>query len=147
MPVTVQVANKWELFRGLYESPVIKHFGDINQAGKRMELMFARPEIETPSGLKAASVSTSIYNEGLPLVSALYACSEAICGINLEPVRKPCDVSYTFLPNMAYFEFLPVKNERDGSIEMNSNNEDTELVNLVNVKTGQCYEQVVTTCA
>ncbi|KAA3464514.1 indole-3-acetic acid-amido synthetase GH3.17-like [Gossypium australe] len=292
MPVTAQVSNKWELFRGLYESPLIKHFGDINQAGKRMDFMFARPEIETPSGLKAASVSTSIYNEcnfrtilpklytspvetifcpdpnqglycqllfgliqrdevvkvgsvfastvlraikflenhwqelcydiktgrlsdwitdsgcrnaaslvmkpnpeqadsieticnckswegiirklwpkaryiccvctgimrqyttelefycrGLPLVSALYACSEAVCGINLEPLHKPCDVSYTFLPNMAYFEFLPVKNERDGSIEMKSNNEDTELVDLVNVKAGQCYELVVTTCA
>ncbi|TYG72557.1 hypothetical protein ES288_D04G030500v1 [Gossypium darwinii] len=278
MPVTAEVANKWELFRGLYESPAIKHFGDINQAGKRLELMFGRPEIETPSGLKAASVSTSIYNEcnfrtilsklytspietifcpdpnqglycqllfgliqrdevvkvgsvftstvlrgikfvenhwqelcydikigqltdwitdsgcrnaaslvmkpnpeqadlieticnsrcigcictgimrqyttelefysrGLPLVSDLYACSEAICGINLEPLHKPCDVSYTFLPNMAYFEFLPVKNEGDGSIEMKSNNEDTELVDLVNVKAGQCYELVVTTCA
>ncbi|KAB2033599.1 hypothetical protein ERO13_D04G027400v2 [Gossypium hirsutum] len=292
MPVTAEVANKWELFRGLYESPAMKHFGDINQAGKRLELMFARPEIETPSGLKAASVSTSIYNEcnfranlpklytspvetifcpdpnqglycqllfgliqrdevvkvgsvfastvlrgikflenhwqelcydiktgrlsdwitdsgcrnaaslvmkpnpeqadlieticnckswegiirklwpkaryiccictgimrqyttelefycrGLPLVSDLYACSEAICGMNLEPLCKPCDISYTFLPNMAYFEFLPVKNEGDGSIEMKSNNEDTELVDLVNVKAGQCYELVVTTCA
>ncbi|KAG8497240.1 hypothetical protein CXB51_008472 [Gossypium anomalum] len=292
MPVTAQVAKKWELFRGLSESPVIKHFGDINQASKRMELMFARPEIETPSGLKAASVSTSKYNgskfrtllpklytspietifcpdpnhgfycqllfgliqrdevvkvgslfastvlrgikflenhwqelcydiktgrlsdwitdsgcrnaaslimkpnpeqaelienicnckswegiirklwpktryiccictgimgqyttelefycRGRPFVSAVYACSEAICGINLEPLCKPSDVSYIFLPNMAYFEFLPVKNERDGSIEMKSNDEDTELVDLVNVKAGQCYELVVTTCA
>ncbi|TYI40521.1 hypothetical protein ES332_A02G168700v1 [Gossypium tomentosum] len=292
MPVTAQVAKKWELFRCLSESPVIKHFHDINQASKRMELMFARPEIETPSGLKAASVSISKYNgskfrtllpklytspietifcpnpnhglycqllfgliqreevvkvgslfastvlrgikflenhwqelcydiktgrlsdwitdsgfrnsaslimkpnpeqadlienicncksweriirklwpearyiccictgiirqyttelefycRGLPLVSAVYACSEAICGINLEPLCKRSDVSYTFLPNMAYFEFLPVKNEPDGSIEMKSNDEDTELVDLVNVKAGQCYELVVTTCA
>ncbi|KAK5843256.1 hypothetical protein PVK06_005708 [Gossypium arboreum] len=248
MPVTAQVAKKWELFRCLSESPVIKHFHDINQASKRMELMFARPEIETPSGLKAASVSTSKYNGSkfrtlLPklytspietifcpnpnhglycqllfgliqrdevvkvgslfastvlrgikflenhwqelcydiktgrlsdwitdsgfrnsaslimkpnpeqadlienICNSVYACSEAICGINLEPLCKPSDVSYTFLPNMAYFEFLPVKNERDGSIEMKSNDEDTELVDLVNVKAGQCYELVVTTCA
>ncbi|KAE8725429.1 Indole-3-acetic acid-amido synthetase GH3.17 [Hibiscus syriacus] len=251
-PVTAEVAQKGELFRTLYESPVMKHFGDINQAGKRMEFMFARPEIETPSGLTAASVTTSIYKEswframlpkcytspvetifcpeteqslycqllfgliqrdevvlvgsvfasallravkflenhwrelcsdikagqishritdsgcrsaaslimkpnpqqadlienicnskswegiirklwpkanhvrcictgvmrqytaelefysgGLPLVSALYASSEAHCGINLNPLCKPADVSYTFLPNMAYFEFLP----------------------------------------
>ncbi|KAK8357658.1 hypothetical protein V6Z11_A05G435500 [Gossypium hirsutum] len=51
------------------------------------------------------------YCRGLPLVSTSYACSEAICGINLEPLCKPCDVSYTFLPNI-----------------------DTELVDLVNVK-------------
>ncbi|KAK8301597.1 hypothetical protein V6Z12_D04G032200 [Gossypium hirsutum] len=291
-PVTAQVTKNCELFRGFYESPVIKHFGDINQAGKRMELMFARPEIETPSGLKAASVSTSIYKEskfrtilpklytspietifcpdpnhglhcqllfgliqrdevvtigslfastvlrgikflenhwqelcydiktgrlsdwitdsgcrnaaslvmkpnpeqadliesicnckswegiirklwpkaryigcictgvmrqyiaelefycrGLPLVSAFYACSEAICGINLEPLCKPYDVSYTFLPSMAYFEFLPVENDHDESIDMKKNDEDTELVDLVNVKAGQCYELVVTTCA
>ncbi|MBA0608561.1 hypothetical protein Godav_020762 [Gossypium davidsonii] len=37
---------------------------------------------------------------------------------------------------MAYFEFLPVKNERDESIEMKSNDEDSELVDLVNVKPG-----------
>ncbi|XP_040967985.1 indole-3-acetic acid-amido synthetase GH3.17-like [Gossypium hirsutum] len=64
------------------------------------------------------------YCRGLPLVSTSYACSEAICGINLEPLCKPCDVSYTFLPNI-----------------------DTELVDLVNVKVGQCYELVVSTCA
>ncbi|KAG4154286.1 hypothetical protein ERO13_D03G049100v2 [Gossypium hirsutum] len=289
MPVTAQVAKKWELFRGLYESPVIKYLVDINQAGKRMELMFARPEVETPSGLMATSVTTSIfkgsgfraslpklytspsetifcpdpnqslycqllfgliqreevvmigsffastvlraikflenhwqelrydiktgrlshqitdsrcrnaaslvmkpnpeqadlienicnckswdgiirklwpkaryiagictgvmrqytaelefYSGGLPLVSSLYASSEAFCGINIEPLCKPSDVSYTFLPNMAYFEFLPVKNERDESIEMKSNDEDTELVDLVNVKPGRCYELVVT---
>ncbi|TYJ38109.1 hypothetical protein E1A91_A05G421000v1 [Gossypium mustelinum] len=64
------------------------------------------------------------YCRGLPLVSTSYACSEAICGINLEPLCKPCDVSYTFLPDI-----------------------DTELVDLVNVKVGQCYELIVTTCA
>ncbi|PPS04667.1 hypothetical protein GOBAR_AA15984 [Gossypium barbadense] len=64
------------------------------------------------------------YCRGIPLVSTSYACSEAICVINLEPLCKPCDVSYTFLPNI-----------------------DTELVDLVNVKVGQCYELVVSTCA
>ncbi|KAG8501752.1 hypothetical protein CXB51_003952 [Gossypium anomalum] len=98
--------------------------------------------------MRQYTTELEFYCRGLPLVSALYACSEAICGINLEPLCKPCDVSYTFLPNMAYFEFLPVKkNERYESIEMKSNDEDTELVDLVNVKVGQCYELVVSTCA
>ncbi|PPS04668.1 hypothetical protein GOBAR_AA15985 [Gossypium barbadense] len=292
MPVTAEYQKNGALYDTLSQSPTMRHFGDINQAGKRMELMFARPEIETPSGLKAASVLTSVYNEskfrtilpklytspietifcpdpnqglycqllfgliqrdevvrvgslfastvlrgikflenhwqelsydiktgrlsdwitdsgcrnaaslvmkpnteqadlienisnckswegivtklwpkaryiscvctgvmrqyiaelefycrGLPLVSTFYACSEALCGINLEPLCKPCDVSYTFLPNMAYFEFLPVENDHDESIEMKRNDEDTELVDLVNVKVGQCYELVVSTCA
>ncbi|XP_039058870.1 indole-3-acetic acid-amido synthetase GH3.17-like isoform X1 [Hibiscus syriacus] len=290
-PDIAEVANKWQLFRTLYESPVMKHFGDINQGDKRMEFLFARPEIETPSGLTATSVSTSVYKKsgfkamlrkfhtspveaifcpepeqslycqllfgliqrdevilvgsafastvlraikflenhwqelcsdikaglishritdsgcrsaaslimkpnpqladmiqnickskswegiirklwpkanyvrcvctgvmshyteelefycrGLPLVSAAYASSEAQYGINLNPLCKPADASYTFLPNMAYFEFLPVKNDHDESIEMRSNdNEDTESVDLVNVKPGHRYELLVTT--
>ncbi|GMI67857.1 Gretchen Hagen 3.17 [Hibiscus trionum] len=290
MPITADVTKMWAIFRTLYESPVMKHFGDINQSGKRMEFMFAKPEIETPSGLKATAVTTSIFKEsgfiamlpklytspvetifcpdaeqssycqllfgliqrdevvmigsffastvlraikflenhwqemcsdiktgrlshritdsgcrnaassimkpnpvlaeliedickckswegilrkvwpkaryvgcictgvmgqyitelefysgGLPLVSALYASSEAYFGINLEPLCKPSDVSYTILPNMAYFEFLPVKNECNESTETNSNNEATEPVDLVNVKLGHCYGLLVTT--
>ncbi|KAE8725434.1 Indole-3-acetic acid-amido synthetase GH3.17 [Hibiscus syriacus] len=93
-------------------------------------------------------MEANIEGEGLPLVSAAYGCSEAQCGINLEPLCKSADVSYTFLPNMAYFEFLPVKNDHDESIEMRSNdNEDTEPVDLVNVKPGHRYELLVTTSA
>ncbi|MBA0761125.1 hypothetical protein Gotri_023811, partial [Gossypium trilobum] len=82
--------------------------------------------------MRQYTAELEFYSGGLPLVSSLYASSEAFCGINIEPLCKPSDVSYTFLPNMAYFEFLPVKNERDESIEMKSNDEDTELVDLVN---------------
>ncbi|RVW71532.1 Indole-3-acetic acid-amido synthetase GH3.17 [Vitis vinifera] len=49
------------------------------------------------------------YSGGLPLVSTMYASSECYYGINLKPLSKPSDVSYTLLPNMAYFEFLPVQ--------------------------------------
>ncbi|XVE80122.1 hypothetical protein DITRI_Ditri14bG0113900 [Diplodiscus trichospermus] len=306
IPHTAEVANTVAIVSSLYRSVKIKHFGDLDQVGKRMELMFSTPEIETPSGLKASSVSTSLfkgsqfrtilpklytspieaiicydtqqsiycqllfgliqrdevvtvgsifastvlraikfledywqelcsniktgqisdwitdpgcrnaaslilkpnpelacsieniysckswegiirklwpkaryisaihtgimiqytaelefYCGGLPLVSGFYSCSETVCGINLEPLSKPSDVSYTFLPNMAYFEFLPVKkecinNSQDQvqfnsvsdhceSIDMKSNNEDTEPVDLVNVKPGQYYELLVTT--
>ncbi|XVE80120.1 hypothetical protein DITRI_Ditri14bG0113700 [Diplodiscus trichospermus] len=101
------------------------------------------------------------YGGGLPLVPGPYACSKAICGINLEPLSKPSNVCYTFIPSMAYFEFLPVKidcipncqdqvqfnsiSDYHESIEMKSNNEDTEPIDLVNVKFGQCYELIVTT--
>ncbi|XP_022753274.1 indole-3-acetic acid-amido synthetase GH3.17-like isoform X2 [Durio zibethinus] len=306
IPTTAELANKGAIFDTLLQSVMTKHFGDLDHAGKRMELMFTKPVIETPSGLQAASVTTSIfkksgfrtisklytspietifcsdtkqsmycqllaglirrdevvtvgstfastvlrsikfledywqelcsnikigqisdwiidsgcrnaaslilkhnpdlaysienicsckswegiirklwpkakyisaintgvmsqytaelefYGGGLPLVSGFYACSEAICGINLEPLSKSSDVSYTFLPNMAYFEFLPMKKDcvtisqdqaqfdglsRHESIEKKTNNEDTEPVDLVNVKPGQCYELLVTTSA
>ncbi|XVE50223.1 hypothetical protein DITRI_Ditri01bG0144500 [Diplodiscus trichospermus] len=102
------------------------------------------------------------YGGGLPLVSRFYVSSECIFGINLEPLSKPSDVSYTLLPNMAYFEFLPVKkgcqtmspevqfnglSDHHESTEMKTKNQDIEPVDLVNVKPGQRYELVVTTSA
>ncbi|GLJ26893.1 hypothetical protein SUGI_0526120 [Cryptomeria japonica] len=49
------------------------------------------------------------YTGGLPLVSDIYASSECFIGINLEPLCNPKDVSYTLVPNMGYFEFLPLR--------------------------------------
>ncbi|THG21650.1 indole-3-acetic acid-amido synthetase GH3.17 isoform X1 [Camellia sinensis] len=110
---------------------------------------------------------------GIPLVSTMYASSECYLGINLEPLCKPCDVSYTLLPNMAYFEFLPIslmeKNQPgvstlptdhelqyyscNGAVSAELNciekEEDkrveSEAVGLVDVKLGHHYELVVTT--
>ncbi|XP_038702767.1 indole-3-acetic acid-amido synthetase GH3.17-like isoform X4 [Tripterygium wilfordii] len=70
------------------------------------------------------------YSGGLPLVSTMYASSECYFGINFKPLSKPSDVSYTLIPNMAYFEFLP---------------ENIGTVDLVNVKLGHYYELLVTT--
>ncbi|XWS52080.1 hypothetical protein CRYUN_Cryun11dG0036500 [Craigia yunnanensis] len=112
------------------------------------------------TGVMSQNTATlDFYGGGLPLVSAFYVSSEAFFGINFEPLTKPSDMSYIFVLNMAYFEFLPLKKDsvtmsqevqfngvsHHDSIEMKSNNEDTEPVDLVNVKPGQCYELVVTT--
>ena len=70
-------------------------------------------------------------NNELSLVSLRYASSEAFFGLNLEPLSK--NVSYTFLPNMSYFEFLDVDGGAEG-----------EIVDLVNVKLGRYYEILVT---
>ncbi|KDP23247.1 hypothetical protein JCGZ_23080 [Jatropha curcas] len=96
------------------------------------------------------------YSGGLPLVSTMYASSECYFGINFKPLCSPYDVSYTLLPNMAYFEFLPV--ERDcGEVQeqdfhgngvsdqKNSIDKKMETVDLVDVKLGHYYELVVTT--
>ncbi|KAL4271522.1 hypothetical protein GQ457_13G000750 [Hibiscus cannabinus] len=80
------------------------------------------------------------YGGGLSLVSGCYACSEAFCGVNLEPLSEPSNVAYTFVPNMAYFEFLPVNKDTLTTSEQN-----IEPVDLVHVKLGQCYELLVTT--
>ncbi|KAL4310164.1 hypothetical protein GQ457_01G049640 [Hibiscus cannabinus] len=299
IPFTAEITNKTAMFNNLYRSVMIKHLGDINQVGKRMELMFVKPEVETPSGLKASAVSTRSFNGsgfrailpklytspfeaiicldtkqsmycqllcgliqrdevamigsvfasgvlrgikflennwqelcsniktgqisdwitdsgcknaasvilkpnpeladlienicsckswegiirklwprtkyigtictgamiqyteelefycgGIPLVSGFYACSEGAVGVNLEPLSKPSDVSYIFLPNSVYYEFVPVKEEcvtnsqnLVESVETKSSDRDTEPVDLVNVKPGQCYELLITSSA
>ncbi|KAI3832861.1 hypothetical protein MKX03_026622, partial [Papaver bracteatum] len=73
----------------------------------------------------------------------MYSCSERFFGINLNPLTKPHEVSYTLIPTMAYFEFLPILDEDD-----DCNQEDhKKLVDLVVVELGREYELVVTNYA
>ncbi|KAM7275198.1 hypothetical protein ACFE04_017064 [Oxalis oulophora] len=92
------------------------------------------------------------YSNGLPLVCTMYASSECYFGLNLNPLCKPSEVSYTLIPTMAYFEFLPV-NKSNGFTGYGtepaslSEKEKQKLVDLVDVELGQYYELVVTTYA
>ncbi|KAF2538365.1 hypothetical protein F2Q68_00019180 [Brassica cretica] len=70
---------------------------------------------------------------GLPMACTMYASSECYFGLNLNPMSKPSEVSYTIMPNMAYFEFIPLGGSK--------------AVELVDVKIGKEYELVVTTYA
>ncbi|XP_071723046.1 indole-3-acetic acid-amido synthetase GH3.17-like [Rutidosis leptorrhynchoides] len=98
------------------------------------------------------------YSGGVPLVSTMYGSSESFFGINFKPLSNPADVSYTLIPNMAYFEFLPLEEDENREItqEIPGNNcvstnnhcedmENLETVDLVDVKPGRYYELVVTT--
>ncbi|KAG7545996.1 GH3 family [Arabidopsis suecica] len=92
------------------------------------------------------------YSNGLPLVCTMYASSECYFGVNLRPLCKPSEVSYTLIPSMAYFEFLPVHRNNGVTNSINlpkalTEKEQQELVDLVDVKLGQEYELVVTTYA
>ncbi|KAJ1382714.1 GH3 family [Sesbania bispinosa] len=86
------------------------------------------------------------YSNGLPLVCTMYASSECYFGLNLNPLCEPSEVSYTLIPTMAYFEFLPV-NKICGHTNSVSNTEQKHLVDLVDVELGHEYELVVTTYA
>jgi auxin responsive GH3 family protein len=74
---------------------------------------------------------------GLPIASTTYGSSECHFGVNLQPVCDPSEVSYTIMPNMAYFEFLPLDaaGNDDGA---------SQLVELTGVEAGREYELVVT---
>ncbi|XP_071924746.1 indole-3-acetic acid-amido synthetase GH3.17-like [Coffea arabica] len=87
-----------------------------------------------------------VYTGGLPVVSPVYGSSEAVFGINMKPLCSPYDVSYIFIPNMAYHEFLPIDNHQDPNctIRKDAHLED-HIVDLANVKIGQHYELFVTT--
>lgn len=88
------------------------------------------------------------YSAGkLPLVCTMYASSECYFGVNLKPLCDPAEVAFTLLPNMGYFEFLPLG--ENGTLSMGIDEKEgvlnDKLVDLVNVKVGCYYELVVTT--
>ncbi|XP_047314869.1 probable indole-3-acetic acid-amido synthetase GH3.1 [Impatiens glandulifera] len=94
------------------------------------------------TGAMAQYIPTLEYYSGsLPMACTMYASSECYFGLNLNPMCKPSEVSYTIMPNMAYFEFLP----HDPN-SINGSNENP-LVDLVNVEIGKEYELVITTYA
>ncbi|KAG2334183.1 hypothetical protein Bca52824_005363 [Brassica carinata] len=68
----------------------------------------------------------------LPIVSIIYASTETVFGINVDPLCKPEDVSYTFMPNVSYFEFITMDGDK------------RDVVDLQDVKLGCTYEPVVT---
>lgn len=82
------------------------------------------------------------YSNGLPMACTMYASSECYFGLNLNPMCKPSEVSYTIMPNMAYFEFLPHEPNAVGASD-----KEVKLVDLVDVELGKEYELVITTYA
>ncbi|VVB13167.1 unnamed protein product [Arabis nemorensis] len=85
------------------------------------------------TGSMAKYVPTlNYYCNDLPLISTTYASSETIFGVNVNPLCKPEDVSYTFMPNLSYFEFIPMEGENG------------DIVDLTDVKLGCSYEFLVT---
>ncbi|RXI07103.1 hypothetical protein DVH24_026239 [Malus domestica] len=83
------------------------------------------------------------YSNGLPMACTMYASSECYFGLNLKPMCKPSEVSYTIMPNMAYFEFIP----HDPSAPSLTKHSPPRLVDLADVEVGKKYELVITTYA
>ncbi|KAF5745571.1 Auxin-responsive GH3 family protein [Tripterygium wilfordii] len=96
------------------------------------------------TGAMAQYIPTlNYYSGGLPLACTMYASSECYFGLNLNPMSKPSEVSYTIMPNMAYFEFLP---HESNSPEL-TRESPPKLVDLADVEVGKEYELVITTYA
>lgn len=88
-------------------------------------------------------------DEKLPLVCTMYASSECYFGVNLKPLCDPSEVSFTMLPNMGFFEFIPLGDNRTFVMDLNEDEDEdvpqSQLVDLAHVEVGRYYELVVTT--
>ncbi|KAH0451060.1 hypothetical protein IEQ34_021752 [Dendrobium chrysotoxum] len=90
------------------------------------------------------------YAGSLPLMSADYGSSEGWIGANIDPELPPESASFTVLPNIGYFEFIPLK-EKGDLLEQNSdllsNQTEQEPIGLTEVKVGEEYEIIITSFA
>ncbi|MCL7027822.1 hypothetical protein MKW94_013007 [Papaver nudicaule] len=90
--------------------------------------------------------SLEYYTGGkIPLVGTMYASSECYFGVNLKPLCKPDEVVFTLMPNMCFYEFIPLN--VDGPMEEDEEVEKEKLVDMANIRVGPYYELVVTTFA
>ncbi|MCO5591141.1 hypothetical protein L7F22_045122 [Adiantum nelumboides] len=87
--------------------------------------------------------------ERIALISADYAATEGWIGVNVEPRSSPpSSVSFTVLPSLAFFEFIPLHRsiqQADPSSDGSAVYEEGHAVGLTDVKVGQEYEIVMTT--
>ncbi|XP_072965289.1 jasmonoyl--L-amino acid synthetase GH3.5-like [Typha angustifolia] len=91
------------------------------------------------------------YAGSLPLLSAEYGSSEGWIGINTEPRMPPEEVTFAVLPDVAYFEFIPVKGrDEEQNLDRNSSTihyKESQPIGLTDVQVGEEYEVVFTNFA
>ncbi|XP_020573134.1 jasmonic acid-amido synthetase JAR1-like isoform X2 [Phalaenopsis equestris] len=91
------------------------------------------------------------YAASLPLMSADYGSSEGWIGANIDPGEPPESATFTVLPNIGYFEFIPLK-ERAHEQEVDNYGsmvvrKEPEPIGLTKVNVGEEYEIIMTTFA
>ncbi|KAK3008306.1 hypothetical protein RJ639_013570 [Escallonia herrerae] len=91
------------------------------------------------------------YAGELPLLSADYGSSEGWIGANINPKLPPEAAAYAVLPNIAYFEFIPLRENVMSQIQDNSESTfssmEPKTVGLTEVKVGEEYEIIFTNFA
>ncbi|CAO2194223.1 unnamed protein product [Urochloa humidicola] len=88
------------------------------------------------------------YAGDLPLVAMDYGASEGMVGANVEPEMPPESAAFAVIPNIAYFEFIPLKDSGDGGAACHdARYAEAEPVSLTEVTVGEHYEVVMTTSA
>ncbi|XP_057805790.1 jasmonoyl--L-amino acid synthetase JAR6-like [Salvia miltiorrhiza] len=96
------------------------------------------PNVKYVYGIMTGSMEPYIkklrhYAGEIPLISADYGASEGWIGVNVNPALPPEEATFVVLPNVGYFEFIPL----DGGA----------AVGLTEVEVGKEYEVVTTSFA
>lgn len=91
------------------------------------------------------------YAGNLPLLNSEYGATESWVASNIDPTSSPENTIYTVVPNIAYFEFIPLHmhiedTKLDQSVAA-ANFIESDTVGMTEVKVGQQYEVVLTTFA
>uniref|UniRef100_A0ACD5VN45 Uncharacterized protein n=1 Tax=Avena sativa TaxID=4498 RepID=A0ACD5VN45_AVESA len=87
------------------------------------------------------------YAGGLPLIAAEYGASEGWVGANVEPAVPPEAATFTVLPDIGYFEFIPLRPTCSPDGGACPGYGEAEPVGLTEVAVGEHYEVVMTTFA
>jgi jasmonic acid-amino synthetase len=87
------------------------------------------------------------YAGHLPLISADYGASEGWVGSNINPTVPPEEVTYAVLPQIGYFEFIPLEKPDADETESSASVHyiESDPVGLTEVEIGKIYEVVMTT--
>ncbi|MBA0548770.1 hypothetical protein Golob_019848, partial [Gossypium lobatum] len=88
------------------------------------------------------------YAGDVPLISADYGSSEGWIGANINPNVPTESTTYAVLPNIGYFEFIPLKENVEEQVhdrgDANILSMEPKPVSLTEVKIGEEYEVIVT---
>ncbi|XVF22413.1 hypothetical protein REPUB_Repub12eG0170200 [Reevesia pubescens] len=91
------------------------------------------------------------YAGDVPLLTADYGSSEGWIGANVNPTLPPESATYAVLPNIGYFEFIPLKENVEEHVQDQVNASFLSLepkpVGLTEVKVGEEYEVIITSFA
>jgi len=86
------------------------------------------------------------YAGELPLLGADYGSSEGWIGANVNPKLPPELATFSVLPNIGFFEFIPLRENIEDQ-EPNFLSVEPRPVGLTEVKIGEEYEIILTTFA
>ncbi|XP_068665202.1 jasmonoyl--L-amino acid synthetase JAR4-like [Aristolochia californica] len=90
------------------------------------------------------------YAGNLPLLSADYGSSEGWIGANVNPQLPPELATFAVLPDIGYFEFIPLKEKSEQDLERTPSTiqyKELQPIGLTEVKVGEEYEIIFTNFA